>query len=271
MRGKVSTFSPSVQVAGITPAHAGKSLPPAQSRAALRDHPRTCGEKIRPCSRGRFVLGSPPHMRGKEAGRAAPEAAGGITPAHAGKRRRHFPADDDGRDHPRTCGEKRRQDRRAGVKLGSPPHMRGKDLHRRPAWRWQGITPAHAGKRLKCTYDCIEYRDHPRTCGEKISAQVNRIRRKGSPPHMRGKAGRDVVDPRHLGITPAHAGKSFLTASKLSLLGDHPRTCGEKTDKDVGTLPFEGSPPHMRGKDTTNITIQQGVGITPAHAGKRGI
>ena len=65
MRGKVWASSPSHVVAGITPAHAGKSRHFACGRCGRWDHPRACGEKSgisRYCTRCR---GSPPRMRGK--------------------------------------------------------------------------------------------------------------------------------------------------------------------------------------------------------------
>ena len=65
MRGKVVKSFEFSSVVGITPAHAGKSMPlkPFQNRP--EDHPRTCGEK-NPTYLLCFSLeGSPPHMRGK--------------------------------------------------------------------------------------------------------------------------------------------------------------------------------------------------------------
>ena len=45
---------------------------------------------------------------------------------------------------------------------------------------------------------------------------------------MRGKgiAAHVVIDGK--GITPAYAGKSLLQRSRLHLVQDHPRLCGEK-------------------------------------------
>ena len=72
-------------------------------------------------------------------------------------------------------------------------------------------------------------------------------------------------------ITPAHAGKRLLTTSKLIPARDHPRTCGEKMDGvKKGTLAL-GSPPHMRGKGKVFFGADLSSGITPAHAGKRGL
>ena len=72
-----------------------------------------------------------------------------------------------------------------------------------------GITPAYAGKSaisLRCS---CPWWDHPRLCGEKLSAEPDKRLRQGSPPPMRGKAkcGSDNVSVQ--GITPAYAGKSM--------------------------------------------------------------
>ena len=136
-----------------------------------------------------------------------------ITPAHAGKRTA-------GRsllcvqwDHPRTCGEKLTTSAAIILALGSPPHMRGKDLHRFGAGHHAGITPAHAGKSRTKRLPMQQSKDHPRTCGEKstLISALNKVQ--GSPPHMRGKAYQSVCENLERGITPAHAGKSLASPS----------------------------------------------------------
>ena len=67
----------------------GKVKKGEQNANRKRDHPRTCGEKVKKFI-ARFVIrGSPPHMRGK----GVPLREGlfplRITPAHAGKRYIH--------------------------------------------------------------------------------------------------------------------------------------------------------------------------------------
>ena len=65
---------------------------------------------------------------------------------------------------------------------------------------------------------------------------------------MRGKGLFGIEPDAGKGITPAHAGKSLYRIYTLRDLGDHPRTCGEKKEGEIGDLPITGSPPHMRGK-----------------------
>ena len=52
-----------------------------------------------------------------------------ITPAHAGKSVQKPYHKQRKKDHPRTCGEKRPCTAEEPMKLGSPPHMRGKESY----------------------------------------------------------------------------------------------------------------------------------------------
>ena len=106
--------------------------------------------------------------------------------------------------------------------------MRGKDLLIEYCLFTQGITPACAGKRKMSPGMSWGLWDHPRMCGEKVTGGNLLPVNKGSPPHVRGKARLVSVTDARLGITPACAGKSVLTAYSNSFFGDHPRMCGEK-------------------------------------------
>ena len=72
-----------------------------------------------------------------------------------------------------------------------------------------GITPAHAGKSGAPTLATAATGDHPRVCGEKISQTRRNLPLGGSPPRVRGKAGRQLGIGGLVGITPACAGKSL--------------------------------------------------------------
>ena len=85
---------------------------------------------------------------------------------------------------------------------------------------------------------------------------------------MRGKAytsGKNIVIDW---ITPAYAGKSFDHSASFSSVRDHPRLCGEKEERNPSDYVLLGSPPPMRGKDTTGKNLTMTAGITPAYAGK---
>ena len=155
------------------------------------------------------------------------------------------------------------------LRMGSPPHMRGKGVLLYSGLPCTGITPAHAGKSAANEFNVILPRDHPRTCGEKQCQKHTLSLYMGSPPHMRGKVTNLVsfnaavrITPAHAGksslpsalpfcmrITPAHAGKSRPGSPGPCAKKDHPRTCGEKQQSSASRAAFPG--------------------ITPAHAGKR--
>ena len=65
---------------------------------------------------------------------------------------------------------------------------------------------------------------------------------------MRGKVFVRILDDGLFRITPAYAGKSFVSGLNMNNQKDHPRLCGEKT--------------------TLRTVVQCDAGITPAYAGK---
>ena len=152
-----------------------------------RDHPRVCGEKRFHLAHGLSVPGSPPRMRGKVELRYCNLAAGGITPAYAGKSVSWYLVWSHIQDHPRVCGEKQHVVVTRVLGMGSPPRMRGKGIFATLARRVSGspprmrgkastmdcsrcsmgITPAYAGKSTKQEKHRDKARDHPRVCGEK--------------------------------------------------------------------------------------------------------
>ena len=146
MRGKACLTLIIRLLLGITPAHAGKSLPAVLKCPPTRDHPRVCGEKRRVRSWRALLLGSPPRMRGKVVLSSENPLCRGITPAYAGKRVSRSPAKTGAWNHPRVCGEKAFGCRRCTFPQGSPPRMRGKGSRMTRATSMVGITPACAGK-----------------------------------------------------------------------------------------------------------------------------
>ena len=110
------------------------------------------------------------------------------------------------------------------------------------------ITPAHAGKSMRG--ECCQYWDL------------------GSPPHTRGKVCFLFKGLVINGITPAHAGKRNPRWHGCWRSGDHPRTRGEKKNRNLLGHRKVGSPPHTRGKVLLLEALAPTPRITPAHAGK---
>ena len=207
LRGKHDFYIPTPVIIRITPAPAGKTLWSKISNPKLQDHPRTCGENIKYFRISFSWLGSPPHLRGKQA--------------------LHKFSIDCVVDHPRTCGENIYPLPTAKSVWGSPPHLRGKLYFKSESGVSVGITPAPAGKTPTVKSYPIFFQDHPRTCGENEANRKVKKFIRGSPPHLRGKQFRKNKIGIQRRITPAPAGKTTRVFACISVYGDHPRTCGE--------------------------------------------
>ena len=77
-------------------------------------------------------------------------------------------------------------------------------------------------------------------------------------------------NPYGVDITPAYAGKTYLTASQCRACKDHPRVCGKDPNYGGNLDLNKGSPPRMRERPTPGSCTFIIVGITPAYAGKTG-
>ena len=105
MRGTAASHAELFGVTGITPACAGNSYLLDLLFQVLGDHPRVCGEQKDAHSTASFIAGSPPRVRGTDAGAACCRGAARITPACAGNSY-FFPTYESiFKDHPRVCGE----------------------------------------------------------------------------------------------------------------------------------------------------------------------
>ena len=145
VRGACSNATPCASIHGIIPACAGSIASVPTSAAAIRDHPRMCGEHMYECDRCGKKEGSSPHVRGAslEALGAFPQPR--IIPACAGSIRPRSGPSFLRRDHPRMCGEHIEPNFSDEVTEGSSPHVRGACLV--CAWQFSssGIIPACAG------------------------------------------------------------------------------------------------------------------------------
>mgnify|MGYP004634354423 CR=1 FL=1 len=106
--------------------------------------------------------------------------------------------------------------------------MRGKVRVGEAYSRAYRITPAYAGKSPKRHFSAVNFKDHPRLCGEKLYDADDISNYYGSPPPMRGKGTGLVFNAGNVGITPAYAGKSPIPYMLNDIVKDHPRLCGEK-------------------------------------------
>ena len=158
---------------------------------------------------------------------------------------------------------------RAGlaVNQGSSPRMRGTPGRARTAQLDDGIIPAYAGNTPARHQSKGGKRDHPRVCGEHLSAAFLAAVKRGSSPRMRGTLDQCTPQRQNHGIIPAYAGNTGASSVSDSSRKDHPRVCGEHTALMMTTTGRAGSSPRMRGTPVLHESRTLRGGIIPAYAG----
>ena len=166
-------------------------------------------------------------MRGTREGHRHLQGRTGIIPAYAGNTLSICSRLISPGDHPRVCGEHGNIELIEIVHLGSSPRMRGTRTGLGLACRPCGIIPAYAGNTVTLSAMHEAYWDHPRVCGEHIRLTHGKNVFRGSSPRMRGTRLPVRLQERWSGIIPAYAGNTQCDFHFPSLIGDHPRVCGE--------------------------------------------
>ena len=192
----------------IIPAYAGNTQSADAAMHMLRDHPRVCGEHSTLAGTGSPLTGSSPRMRGTPCRRRRFRKGRGIIPAYAGNTSRKPEAKEFQRDHPRVCGEHRRNYIQRLESQGSSPRMRGTPDRVEQDRRRHGIIPAYAGNTSTALKANCPDRDHPRVCGEHVPTYLSHTCGRGSSPRMRGTLLVCAVPYRRHGIIPAYAGNT---------------------------------------------------------------
>ena len=232
-----------------------------------RDHPRACGEHSIASAFACTFEGSSPRLRGTLPPINVMVVPTGIIPALAGNTVATELDADTGRDHPRACGEHLLHVQQLWPKLGSSPRLRGTLARGREESGDVGIIPALAGNTKNISAHCRVSRDHPRACGEHISAAAGGDATLGSSPRLRGTLVGTGHWAREFGIIPALAGNT--TRNRIAQFGlrDHPRACGEHKYVTYNEANGMGSSPRLRGTQDTNKRRISKYGIIPALAG----
>ena len=89
----------------------------------------------------------------------------------------------------------------------------------------------------------------------------------GSSPRMRGTLYCQRFGRTDHGIIPAYAGNTDTMTPCLSVVGDHPRVCGEHSRSSSMRARRGGSSPRMRGTPPSRHIARSLSGIIPAYAG----
>ena len=145
-RGKPDRDARDYALAGLIPAHAGKTGDLNAAFSHGRAHPRSRGENILDLVVGGGCEGSSPLTRGKRAREVSSVFPAGLIPAHAGKTRASTSLSTTTRAHPRSRGENSVSWTPPPSHTGSSPLTRGKLSPRALEGGGRRLIPAHAGK-----------------------------------------------------------------------------------------------------------------------------
>ena len=125
-RGKPPHLTPGSVLAGLIPAHAGKTRRTAARSWRRPAHPRSRGENPWWIADKSCAKGSSPLTRGKPEADSERRRSPGLIPAHAGKTPAPEPRRISAPAHPRSRGENLSPDDQALADSGSSPLTRGK-------------------------------------------------------------------------------------------------------------------------------------------------
>ena len=172
-------------------------------------------------------------MWGKDNIRLAHNALSGIIPTRVGKSRQPRQCGLALRDHPHSCGEKRRCRKSMSKKAGSSPRVWGKAPKVEDVLPSLRIIPTRVGKRGVAECRCPEVWDHPHACGEKFAFKTGKHTSIGSSPRVWGKAHLPWSIYSVSGIIPTRVGKRRRPVLFARQREDHPHACGEKSHAPV--------------------------------------
>ena len=247
-RGKLDRRGCLEGLAGLIPAHAGKTMGPSRRPRGVAAHPRSRGENQTSSSSAFLPDGSSPLTRGKLRVQRRAETLLGLIPAHAGKTHDAVSEHPELSAHPRSRGENPIAGVNSADCQGSSPLTRGKPGMTVAGQLYERLIPAHAGKTRPSPPTPKAPWAHPRSRGENVVAETKNFSRAGSSPLTRGKPVRASRCLARLGLIPAHAGK----------------TAGIGLVEDAEA----GSSPLTRGKRSPVYPAGHARGLIPAHAGK---
>ena len=207
-RGKLDRRGCLEGLAGLIPAHAGKTSCCSPGRSPCGAHPRSRGENLCEVEDADAPAGSSPLTRGKHVGWLSEDGMGRLIPAHAGKTHPTRHQRRTAWAHPRSRGENGTRSDLAYVTEGSSPLTRGKLRGGRHLDLDTGLIPAHAGKTGDGPGLVGHVEAHPRSRGENQRSMVTKGLAGGSSPLTRGKPASRAAGQRVAGLIPAHAGKT---------------------------------------------------------------
>ena len=267
-RGKRRASAFWLNVGGLIPAWAGKTMGGLSTRCDIGAHPRVGGENATAIFENLNSIGSSPRGRGKRRGGVSPGHGDRLIPAWAGKTKQRRRLLGGERAHPRVGGENSLSDTTNTLSIGSSPRGRGKRQPFTPLDAGERLIPAWAGKTGSAANARSWRTAHPRVGGENALTVEKLENGAGSSPRGRGKHqefARSVPSGR---LIPAWAGKTGVNGWPPLNSAAHPRVGGENPEQITKIAVAAGSSPRGRGKRTRSCGTWGVSGLIPAWAGK---
>ena len=169
--------------------------------------------------------------------------------------------------HPRMRGERTVVSRSTRAAVGSSPHARGTQRHRRLLGLWRRFIPACAGNAVWLNAAPTRPTVHPRMRGERRQSVGLRGADGGSSPHARGTPMRSMACAIYQRFIPACAGNAEERQSGRKGGPVHPRMRGERRAERGRTGSLGGSSPHARGTLSLYALRHSSIRFIPACAG----
>ena len=186
-RGKPGAGAEALTLAGLIPAHAGKTYRSGIAQRCSWAHPRSRGENQAVTDRSERPDGSSPLTRGKHVPAVGLPQMPGLIPAHAGKTSSYKVPGFRAGAHPRSRGENDEWVAPFERADGSSPLTRGKRAICVHIHHETRLIPAHAGKTNVDVKPSRGSRAHPRSRGENVVGMMLSPSLRGSSPLTRGK------------------------------------------------------------------------------------
>ena len=233
-----------------------------------RVHPRVCGGAGGTLPPDHHAIGPSPRVRGSPSTTARPRCSGRSIPACAGEPRSRRRGLDALRVHPRVCGGAPRKWRRADVRGGPSPRVRGSLGLGLVVPHGAGSIPACAGEPHAINSNLSERSVHPRVCGGAAVSVVAPVAQTGPSPRVRGSQHVLHRLERDLGSIPACAGEPCAARGASEPARVHPRVCGGAAVDARRLHRASGPSPRVRGSHKTKDVTVADWGSIPACAGE---
>ncbi len=246
-RGALPLHPATREHAGLIPAGAGSTSPPAPPCAGSWAHPRRRGEHVSRSASIGEEPGSSPQARGAPADHRASAHPPGLIPAGAGSTTGHSMNALWCAAHPRRRGEH-------NTDAGS-------------TWLDPGSSPQARGARTMCRPGVGGPVAHPRRRGEHDGKRASHVVRHGSSPQARGARPAALLRGGLFGLIPAGAGSTCPPSRPCASGTAHPRRRGEHVFPNNQLFLSEGSSPQARGALTDALWCTVVAGLIPAGAG----